>query len=59
MLCRIKQYSSFIIIENKNEVKPCFYCKIKPHFSGLKPYFFKLKNVQYLWRPNTYIKILY
>ena len=52
MLCRIKQYSSFEIIENKNKVKPYFYCKIKPHFSCLEPYFFKLKNVQYVWLLN-------
>ena len=43
MLCRIKQYSSFAIIENKNKVKPYFYRKIKPHFSCLKPAFFKQK----------------
>lgn len=43
MLCRIKQYSSFEIIENKNKVKPYFYRKIKPHFSCLEPYFFKQK----------------
>ena len=60
MLCRIKQYSSFEIIENKNKVKPYFYRKIKPHFSCLEPYFFKLKNVQYVWLLNIYnlIKIL-